>query len=104
MVDQKSTRRQVVGRRRLDRKSGDLDLLEDAQHRAGTATELDTLNTRVRLAAAETVKLDLENGREKQLIMLRRLMGFEDKAPLRLRGEFTHQPVNLDLAALVGRA
>lgn len=79
-------------------------LVTEKRVAAGTATELDTLNTRVRLAAAETVKLDLENGREKQLIMLRRLMGFEDKAPLRLRGEFTHQPVNLDLAALVDGA
>jgi outer membrane protein len=70
---------------------------------AGTATELDTLNTRVRLAVAESVKLDLENALEKQTIMLRRLMGVEEQA-LRFRGEFIYQPVVLDPEAFIREA
>jgi outer membrane protein len=67
---------------------------------AGTATDLDTLNTRVRVAAAESVKLDLENSLEKQIIMLRRLMGVEEET-LSFRGEFTYHPVALDAEALI---
>lgn len=71
---------------------------------AGTATELDTLNTRVRVVAAESLKLDLENSLEKQVIMLRRLTGLGGGAPLRLRGEFAYRSLSLDPQALVGAA
>jgi outer membrane protein len=70
---------------------------------AGTATELDTLNTRVRVVAAESVNLDLENSLEKQAIMLRRLMGVEGET-LRLRGEFNYQPLAFDPEVLIREA
>jgi outer membrane protein len=79
-------------------------LLTEKKVAAGTATELDTLNTRVRVAAAENIQLDLENNLEKQLIMLRRLMGFEEKSALVLRGGFTYQPVSLAPEALLREA
>jgi outer membrane protein len=71
---------------------------------AGTATELDILNTQVRLTASQNQVVDLEDAREKQLLGLRRLLGFEDQAPLELRGGFKYEPTALDPEALVRQA
>ncbi len=67
----------------------------------GTATELEVLNTQVRLVAAQNQIVDLENSMEKQELALRRLMGFESVAPLKLRGEFTYREMALDPDALI---
>lgn len=82
------------------------DHLQLAQKKVatGTATELDTLNTQVRVVSAENMKLDLENALEKQVILLRRLMGSEERAPLTLRGEFKREPLSLDADSLVRTA
>ena len=71
---------------------------------AGTATELDLLNTQVRLVTSENQVVDLEAAREKQLLGLRRLMGLEDQAPLDLQGGFKYEPSAFDPEGLVRQA
>jgi outer membrane protein len=68
---------------------------------AGTATELDVLNTQVRVVSAQNQKVDLENALEKQILTLRRLGGLEEKAPLAFEGWFTYEPLSLEADALV---
>jgi outer membrane protein len=70
----------------------------------GTATELEVLNVQVRVVSAQNLKLDLENSLDKQEIALRRLIGFDEKTPLKLRGEFRFQPAAIDPEALVQNA
>ncbi len=71
---------------------------------AGTATELEVLNTQVRLVTAQNQVVDLNNAFEKQMLGLRRLMGIEDETPLELRGEFKYEPQALDPEGLVREA
>ncbi len=71
---------------------------------AGTATELEILNTQVRLVASENQIVDLTSAREKQLLGLRRLMGLEDGVPLELQGGFKYEPAALDADGLVRQA
>jgi outer membrane protein len=67
--------------------------LEAAQKKlaAGTATELDVLNTKVRMAAARSQRVELANALDKETQDLRRLMGREDTSPLRFDGEFARR-------------
>jgi len=71
---------------------------------AGTATELEVLNTQVRLVTAQNQVVDLNDAFEKQMLGLRRLMGLEDQTPLELRGEFKDEPQALDPEGLVREA
>jgi outer membrane protein len=71
---------------------------------AGTATELDVLNTQVRLVSAQNLRLDLENSLEKQMITLRRLSGLEEKAELKLQGDFTYQALAVEPAEMIRQA
>lgn len=71
---------------------------------AGTATELEVLNTQVRLVTAQNQVVDLNDALEKQTLALRRLMGIEDQAPLELRGEFRDTPRPIDPEGLVREA
>jgi outer membrane protein TolC len=52
----------------------------------GTATEFDALTTQVRIASAESQKLDIQNSLTAQEILLRRLLGVEATAPLNVEG------------------
>jgi outer membrane protein TolC len=75
---------------------------------AGTATQLDELTTQVRVAAAQNVKIGLENNLRSAEITLRRLAVLPSDAPLDLRGEFSPAVFPLDRdslkkAALTGR-
>jgi len=71
---------------------------------AGTATELEVLNTQVRLVTAQNQVVDLNDALEKQMLGLRHLMGIEDQAPLQLQGEFKSEPLALDPEGLVREA
>lgn len=71
---------------------------------AGTATELEVLNTQVRLVTAQSQVVDLKDAFAKQMLGLRRLMGIEDQTPLELRGEFAYEPQALDPEGLVREA
>jgi outer membrane protein TolC len=68
---------------------------------AGTATELEVLNTQVRVVAAQNQVVDLQNMIEKQTLGLQQLMKLEDQAPLELSGEFRYQPAPLDAEELI---
>jgi outer membrane protein len=75
---------------------------------AGTATQLDELTTQVRVAAAQNVKIGLENGLRSSEIAFRRLAALPQDTPLDLRGEFSPaaSPAGRDSllkAALAGR-
>lgn len=71
---------------------------------AGTATELEVLNTQVRLVTAQNQVVDLNDAFEKQMLGLGRLMGIEDQTPLELTGEFRYEPQVLDAEGLVREA
>jgi outer membrane protein len=71
---------------------------------AGTTTELDILNTQVRIVNSQNQVVDLEDAREKQVLGLRRLMGLEDQAPLELQGGFESEASALDPEGLVRQA
>jgi outer membrane protein len=68
---------------------------------AGTATELEVLNTQVRVVAAQDQIVDLQNTIEKQTLGLRRLMKLEDETPLQLNGEFRYEAVPFNAEELV---
>jgi outer membrane protein TolC len=75
---------------------------------AGTATLLDELTTQVRVAAAQNVKIGLENSLRSAEITLRRLAVLPSDAPLQLRGEFPPAAIppardSLLAAAFAGR-
>jgi outer membrane protein len=55
---------------------------------AGTATSFEVLTTQVRVAAAQSQKIDLENGLQKQRVMLGQLLGLAPGVQVQLRGDF----------------
>ena len=61
---------------------------------SGTATQLDALSTQVRVAAAQTQKINLENALRRAETELRRLAGLPQDTALVLRGDFTYQPLS----------
>jgi outer membrane protein TolC len=71
---------------------------------AGTATELDILNTQVRVVAAQNQAVDLQNMIEKQTLGLMQLMNLENQALPELSGEFRYRPVSLDADELIRAA
>jgi outer membrane protein len=71
---------------------------------AGTATELEVLNTQVRVAAAQNQVVDLQNMVEKQTLGLQQLMKLGDQTPPELSGEFRYQPMSLDADELIRAA
>jgi outer membrane protein len=56
---------------------------------AGTATQLDELTTQVRVAAAQNVRIGLENSLRSAEISMRAMAALPSDAPLDLRGEFS---------------
>jgi outer membrane protein len=71
---------------------------------AGTATDLDALTTRVRVATAQGQKIDIENAVQKQRTVLRQLMNAPADEVLSLRGEFLADSASVDADSLAGLA
>lgn len=71
---------------------------------AGTATELDVLNIKVRIASAENVITDLKNNLEKQELRLKQLMGAVETKPLKVEGSFFTESLSVEPEALVEEA
>jgi len=71
---------------------------------SSTATEFDILTTQVRVAAAQTQKIDVDNELRKQEVQFRRLLGAPPETPLNLRGEFALSPVSLSSDSLLAAA
>jgi outer membrane protein len=55
---------------------------------AGTATSFDVLTTQVRVAAAQSQKIDLENALQKQRAVLGQLLGLAPGVQVQIRGDF----------------
>ncbi|MGB9893484.1 MAG: TolC family protein, partial [Candidatus Saccharicenans sp.] len=71
---------------------------------AGTATELDLLNLKVRMASTENIIADLNNNLKKQELRLKQLMGQVDNKPLELAGSFATEKIKLDEETLIQEA
>jgi len=70
----------------------------------GSATRLEDLGTRVRMAALQSQRADVENQFQKQEIALRQLAGFPPSAPIALSGSFDPGAAPADDASLVESA
>ena len=64
----------------------DLDLVKKRQE-GGTATNYDLLTTKVQIATEQNRKVDLQNQRDKQVIALRKLMGWDQSHQVVLKGQ-----------------
>jgi outer membrane protein len=71
---------------------------------SGTATDFDVLTTQVRIAAAQSRRLDLQNELQKQEASMARLLSMPVDAEIRLRGEFTYIPIAPNLDSLTALA
>ncbi|MBM3163374.1 MAG: TolC family protein [Chlorobi bacterium] len=74
------------------------------RYRAGTATRFDVLTTEVRIQAARSRKLSLEQQLRRQEITLRRISGLAANDPLDLKGSFSVNPAHPDEPSLVAEA
>jgi outer membrane protein len=68
---------------------------------SGTATQLDALTTQVRVAAAQTTKINLENALRKTETAFRKLGALPQDTPLNLRGEFSYTVMALQEDSLM---
>jgi outer membrane protein TolC len=71
---------------------------------SGTATDFDVLTIQVRISAARSVLVDLEDQLRKEEITLRRLTGIPATQEIRLHGDFSAEPVSLNVDSLSGAA
>lgn len=67
----------------------------------GSATNYDVLTTKVRVAAAENQKVDIQNASEKQYSVLRQLLGVASNAQLNISGSFSETHIALDNDSLI---
>lgn len=70
----------------------------------GSATDFDVLNTKVKIAAAENTKIDLQNNLNNQLILLKRLTGISDSENIEVTGNFEVTDVDQNIESLVSNA
>ncbi len=90
-----------------DRQIGDLQAHQrEVENRVqgGVATRFDVSQTRVRVAQAESQRLDLQNQLRQQEIQLARLLHRPEGAAPPVRGRLTYAPQPADEAALTARA
>jgi outer membrane protein len=71
---------------------------------AGAATDFDVLTTRVRVAAAQARKVDVETALRKQEALLRQLMNVPADAPLLIKGDFEPRLDSLNEDSLIKTA
>lgn len=71
---------------------------------SGSATDFDVLTTKVRVAAVQNQKIDLENSLAKAKIYLKSLMGWPSGKELKLTGQFTVNSLNLNSEDLINEA
>ena len=74
----------------------DLELVKKRQE-GGTATNYDLLTTKVQIAAERNRKTDLLNEKDKQLIALRKLMGWNQTQSLSIKGNLSPADSSLTL-------
>jgi outer membrane protein len=71
---------------------------------SGSATLFDELTTKVKLAEAQSQKIDIENMLRKNEITLARLMGSVSSDNIEITGEFYNKTINLDEKSLISAA
>jgi outer membrane protein len=69
-------------------------LISQKRVETGTATKLDVLTTQVRVASANSARIDAVNALRYQEILFRQLVGFAPDRPVLVRGEFTTDVIN----------
>ncbi len=79
-------------------------LITQKKVQSGSATDFDVLTTEVRVSAAETQKIDLENEVRKQEISFRRLLDLPESSTVHLRGDFSLPPIPLKADSLLAIA
>jgi outer membrane protein len=67
----------------------------------GTATSFDVLTTQVRVATAQSQRIDAVNALHKQEILFRQLTGISSEKPIMLKGEFQSRQVSLNTDSLI---
>jgi outer membrane protein len=72
--------------------------------RTGSATDFEVLTTEVRVATAQSRRIDLANAMSRQTVRLRGLMGLPPDQPLNLAGVFPETAAPLDGDSLVALA
>jgi outer membrane protein len=72
--------------------------------RTGSATDFEVLTTEVRVATAQSQRIDVANALERQTVRLRGLMDLPPDQPLNLAGAFPPAPAALDVDSLVALA
>jgi outer membrane protein len=70
----------------------------------GSATDLDVLTTKVRVASAENQRIEIQKNLEKQKVMLAALTGMNNSAEIKVRGDFNLQNTSSQTASLVDQA
>jgi len=70
----------------------------------GSATQFDVLTTQVRVATAENQRAGLRNTLAKQETVFRQLLNLLPDAPVRIKGEFSVEPIPMNRDSLVALA
>jgi outer membrane protein len=71
---------------------------------SGSATNFDSLTTKVKVAEAQSQKIELQNLLDKASISFKRLLGDKGNEPISLKGDFSQIPPNIDESSLVNAA
>jgi len=67
----------------------------------GTATDFDVLTTRVKVAEAMNMRIDIENELEKQTAVFRGLLGLSQEDSIEVVGEFTLKEIEINPDSLI---
>lgn len=67
----------------------------------GTATDFDVLTTRVKVADAANMRIDIENQLEIQTAAFREILGLSQEDSIEVIGEFTPQGININPDSLI---
>ena len=78
--------------------------ISEKKAQTGSATDFDVLTTRVRVANANSQRVDVESALQKQNILLKRLMGVPGDQEIRLQGDFTSQYTEISPDSLMSDA
>jgi outer membrane protein len=78
--------------------------ISEKKAQTGSATDFDVLTTRVRVANAQSQKVDVESALQKQIIVLKRLMGIPEDQEIQLQGDFSSQSSEINPDSLMSDA
>jgi outer membrane protein TolC len=70
----------------------------------GSVTDLDVLTTKVRVAAVENQRIEIQKNLDKQKVLLAALIGLNDRKTLKIKGDFSEQTLSSLSSSLVEQA